>query len=558
MLKSSLTVLALFILVGIAACGGSGDETPETITPAETDDSAISLTPTPTAVLPPSPTPIPTATPVATATPPTPTEATTTTEVHDNTDNESSGAQSTQVPTPTEAQTATPDYGDADSESNSGECTPPPTSTQATTTSPDYRDTDGESSLTEASSISFYPAVDDFSRYFLYWTLDGSHLVFNFDSVVYLLDAKGTNLQTIINVEIPPEDYLYEPFPEAWYYFHADVSPDGCRIVYSTHAYWDEPRRLRDYSKEGDLDLAVIRDHNYEIAVSQLDGTAPQRLTANRYWDQYPSWSPDGTRIAFISTDTRDDEQGYTRKIYTMSANGINRSKSLTPSTERIRVSYFPPKWSPDGEWLAFIATETLYERPRPLILYTVRADGTELTRIGEVTAQPTWSPNSNRLTFAVTVGGVARIYTVRPDGTQIRTKWLQTSSEISEPVSQVAWSSDGSELLFIADQLYLVDAEDVEPRPVEGTHAGHWEDDKNTAGSGLRSMEEYYPCPGRAAWAAWSPDGSQIALVAECPVQWEDNRAVAVYVLGLNDNSRQILMESFETDDGLHIRLAQ
>ena len=53
MLKSPLLLLALLILAVVAACGSSDDGTPETITPAETDDSAISLTPTPT------PTPIP-------------------------------------------------------------------------------------------------------------------------------------------------------------------------------------------------------------------------------------------------------------------------------------------------------------------------------------------------------------------------------------------------------------------------------------------------------------------------------------------------------------------
>ena len=489
------------------------------------------------------------------AQPPTPTQAPTATPDYDNTDGESSDARSTQIPTPTEATTTIADYGNIDGESTSGECTNPPTPTNAPTTTPDYGETDGESSVTEASSSSFYPN-EDFSRYFLYWTPDGSHLVFNFGNSIYLLEAEGTSFQAIVNVEVPPEEFIYEPYM-GFYYFHADVSPDGCGIVYSTHAYWEEPGRQRDYSKEADPDFRVTLDHNYEIAVSQIDGTAPQRLTANRYWDQYPSWSPDGTRIAFISTDTRDGEQGYTRQIYTMSANGINRSKSLTPSAERIRVSYFPPKWSPDGEWLAFIATKTLWERPRRLILYTVRADSTELTRIGEVTAPPTWSPNSNRLTFAVTVGGVARIYAVRPDGTQIRTNWLQTSSEISEPVSQVAWSPDGSELLFIADQLYLLDVHGGEPHPVEGTHA-----DYDFDGTGLRRIEE--ECFTRAAWAAWSSDGSRIALLGACLGPWDHYQGVGIYVMDRDGKNLQILLEGlnvyedFEFITETRINLAQ
>ena len=60
-----------------------------------------------------------------------------------------------------------------------------------------------------------------------------------------------------------------------------DVSADGSRIAYSTCAYAEV-------------------DDDYEIVVSNIDGTDTKRLTDNSGSEFYPVWSPDGTRLAFV------------------------------------------------------------------------------------------------------------------------------------------------------------------------------------------------------------------------------------------------------------------
>ena len=62
------------------------------------------------------------------------------------------------------------------------------------------------------------------------------------------------------------------------------------------------------------------RDGNYEIYVMNSDGTAPTRLTNNAAWDQFPSFSADGSKIVFSSSRDGNDE------IYVMNSDGSGQT----------------------------------------------------------------------------------------------------------------------------------------------------------------------------------------------------------------------------------------
>ena len=83
------------------------------------------------------------------------------------------------------------------------------------------------------------------------------------------------------------------------------------------------------------------------------DGTSRTRLTENDVWDGSPSWSPDGSRIAFQHSEylsSRDgNSQIYVSQIYVMNADGTGQTNLTNTDTHDIA-----PSWSPDGSRIAF------------------------------------------------------------------------------------------------------------------------------------------------------------------------------------------------------------
>jgi TolB protein len=85
----------------------------------------------------------------------------------------------------------------------------------------------------------------------------------------------------------------------------------------------------------------------------------------------YPSWSPDGKKIAFMTW-----RNGRT-EIFTMNADGSDQKKLLNVE----RGDAVDPRWSPDGSRIAFVHLPDGMNG-RAAIVCTVNADGTALHRL--------------------------------------------------------------------------------------------------------------------------------------------------------------------------------
>ena len=198
------------------------------------------------------------------------------------------------------------------------------------------------------------------------WSPDGKQIAFTsdrdgrFNWEIYVMDADGGNEQRLTNN--PDDDgHPANRYP-SW-------SPDGNRIVFSARREGHAVHNL---------------DATYEIYVMDADGGNQQRLTNNRKSELYPSWSPDGNRIAF-SADRKGDRVNF--EIYVMDADGGNQQR-LT--NNRIHDRY--PSWSPDGKRIAFSSEKD--GNWESLEIYVMDADGgnpQNLTNNPQVDVGPAW-----------------------------------------------------------------------------------------------------------------------------------------------------------------------
>jgi len=127
-------------------------------------------------------------------------------------------------------------------------------------------------------------------------------------------------------------------------------SPDGKKIAFVRTAVKSKSDNVR------------VMD-SPEIFVMNADGTALKNLSQNSAWDMEPAWSPDGKRIAFVSSR---DSGHYS--IYAMDADGSN-VKRLTQQNYKRDIR---PRWSPDGKYIAYLAM-----RYREAELHVTSSNGT-------------------------------------------------------------------------------------------------------------------------------------------------------------------------------------
>ena len=220
------------------------------------------------------------------------------------------------------------------------------------------------------------------------------------------------------------------------------------------------------------------RDNNVDIYVMDAGGGELTRLTDDRASDAFPHWSPDGQRIAFYSD--RDDNG----EIYVMNADG----SGLTRLTDNDAVD-IPYGWSPDGQSVVFTSA-----RKGTLDLFLLDVDDGGVRRLTKTLGQDVaavWSPDGSRIAFESIIGGNSDIFVVNVDGSREEVNWTVKQLRDAYP----AWAPDGVRLAFVSDR-----TADVEIYVLD------------TNFSFLKTVTD---SPREDAWPAWSPDGTRIAFVS-------------------------------------------
>ena len=91
--------------------------------------------------------------------------------------------------------------------------------------------------------------------------------------------------------------------------------------------------------------------HLFDIATKKLE-----RLTKSKWDESSPAWSPDGTRIAFMSNHSEDPDRDPAAQLYVADATPGATEKQITPAG--VRAGRSRPEWSPDSKTIAFLEGE--------------------------------------------------------------------------------------------------------------------------------------------------------------------------------------------------------
>ena len=280
---------------------------------------------------------------------------------------------------------------------------------------------------------------------------------------LYEVSIDGSRLRVIQGIKQDGPNDLREAHAAA------SISPDLSRLTYADfeHDAWFLP---------------WSHDYDWEIVTSDPDGSNKERITDQEGLDYSPVWSPDGSRIAFLSSRLGQ------HNIFSMSPDGKD-VRSIAPSVDGV---YSPLVWSPDSRRIAF-ALKTMDE---PYwVVYVVDLESSSVSKLDATVSMPAWSADSMSVAFLKPNWSKVSLYTARADGSELRKVHELEKEFTGEHVNvtnNLAWSPDGRKILLSGKgRVAVVEVDSSEFRLLLDRPGG--------------TTPLFY--------SSWSPDGAKIAV---------------------------------------------
>lgn len=142
----------------------------------------------------------------------------------------------------------------------------------------------------------------------------------------------------------------------------------------------------------------------YELQIADADGANPQAALASREPIISPAWSPDGSKLAYVSFESKKPV------VYVHDLASGRRHVAAN-----FKGSNSAPAWSPDGKRLAVVLTKDGNSQ-----LYAVNTDGSGITRLATsagIDTEPQYSPDGTWIYFTSDRGGSPQIYRIPANG---------------------------------------------------------------------------------------------------------------------------------------------
>ena len=257
------------------------------------------------------------------------------------------------------------------------------------------------------------------------WSPDGRFLAFlsardGARPQIWLLSRNGGEARRVSNLENGASNFEW--------------SPDGTRFVCLTRT-GPPPSKTSDVRHYTHIyykynDTGYFDDKRSHVAIVDVRTGAAKQITDGDNWnDLDPHWSPDSSRIAFVSNRTgKEFDLDHNSDVWTIPATG----GSLTKISDHIGPDT-SPRWSPDGTKIAFLGAE---DDEAPPMIYVAPSTGGKSAPVNksfdQTATELQWAEQGRALYFDSGVKGETHLY--RMDANTGATAAITSGPEPSAP----------------------------------------------------------------------------------------------------------------------------
>jgi dipeptidyl aminopeptidase/acylaminoacyl peptidase len=288
---------------------------------------------------------------------------------------------------------------------------------------------------------------------------------------VYLLSMNGGEARRVTNLKNGVSTFRW--------------SPDGTRLVVVSRI---GPSDSRTGDNKDRSDVRHYKNTSYKFndtgwfddrrthlwIVDVKTGSAKQITEGNDWNDSDPQWSPDGTRLAFVSNRTRKEyDENRNTDVWVISAEGGPLTK-ISDHDE----SDNQPRWSPDGKWIAF--TGELHDRDHAKIWSAPATGGAPSVLAANgldlIPGGLEWSDDGKSLYFETGVKGENHLFRV-----DVPTKTIAQVTSGPRSVRGVDFNFASNTMVYLSndfkhlDNLYVADLNGHNERKLTNLNEALW-----------------------------------------------------------------------------------